>query len=136
MVEHGIIDNSAFIADRVRVTDTLAEAVGAADYIQASVLEQVDVKAVVSQDIGVAMRPEAVVGSSSSAIPASTFTVDAPNRHRFLVAHPVNPPHLVPVVELVPAPWMDAAILPWLRGAMEGSDRFRPRSNWRSTVSC
>src|ERR1700759_5215889 len=37
----------------------------------------------------------------------------------FLVAHPVTPPHLVPIVELVPAPWTDPAILPWLRGVMQ-----------------
>ncbi len=60
-----------------------------------------------------------MVGSSSSGIPASAFTEQAPRRSRFLVAHPVNPPHLIPLVELVPAPWTDPAILPWLRAMME-----------------
>jgi L-gulonate 3-dehydrogenase len=65
------------------------------------------------------IRDDAVVGSSSSGIPASAFTEHAPHRERFLVAHPVNPPHLVPIVELVPAPWTDPAILPWLRAMMQ-----------------
>ena len=65
------------------------------------------------------IRDDAAVGSSSSGIPASAFTEHAPRRERFLIAHPVNPPHLVPIVELVPAPWTDPAILPWARGVMQ-----------------
>jgi 3-hydroxyacyl-CoA dehydrogenase len=38
-------------------------------------------------------------------LPASAFTDRLANRERCLVAHPINPPHLVPLVELVPAPW-------------------------------
>ncbi len=53
--------------------------------------------------------PETIVGSSSSGIPASEFTEHVACRARCLVAHPVNPPYLIPVVELVPAPWTDAA---------------------------
>ena len=119
MAQHGLIDDADGIAARIVVVDRLGDAVGDADYIQESVFERVDVKRAVSQEIGAAMRPEAVVGSSSSGIPASAFTDDVPNRARFLVAHPVNPPHLVPLVELVPAPWTDPAIVPWLRSAME-----------------
>ena len=36
---------------------------------------------------------------------ASLFTEELTGRHRCLVAHPVNLPHLVPLVELVAAPW-------------------------------
>jgi L-gulonate 3-dehydrogenase len=46
-----------------------------------------------------------VLASSTSAIVASLFTESLPGRARCLVAHPVNPPHLVPVVELCGAPW-------------------------------
>jgi len=43
--------------------------------------------------------------SSTSAITASRFTETLPGRARCLVGHPVNPPHLVPLVELCGAPW-------------------------------
>ena len=119
MARHGLIDDADGIAARVKVVDRLVEAVGDADYVQESVFERVDVKRAVSREIGAAMRPEAVVGSSSSGIPASAFTDDVPNRARFLIAHPVNPPHLVPLVELLPAPWTDPIVVPWLRSAME-----------------
>ena len=42
---------------------------------------------------------------------ASLFTEDLKGRHRCLVAHPVNPPHLVPLVELVGAPWTAPATI-------------------------
>ncbi len=119
MAQHGLIEDVDGIAGRVEVVDHLGDAVEDADYVQESVFERVDIKRAVSHEIGAAMRPEAVVGSSSSGIPASAFTDDVPNRARFLIVHPVNPPHLVPLVELVPAPWTDPAIVPRLRGTME-----------------
>ncbi len=45
-------------------------------------------------------RPNAIIASSSSSIVTSRFAADLEGRHRCLVAHPVNPPHVVPVVEL------------------------------------
>ncbi len=119
MAGHGLVDDVDAIAARVTAVDTLAAAVADADYVQESVFERVNVKQAVSREIGALLRPDSVVGSSSSGIPASAFTAEVPNRSRFLVVHPVNPPHLVPLVELVPAPWTDPAIVPWLRAAME-----------------
>ena len=46
-----------------------------------------------------------MLASSTSAIVASQFTEPLAGRARCIVAHPVNPPHLVPVVELCGAPW-------------------------------
>ena len=119
MAGYGLVADVEALVSRVTVSDTMADAVGPADYVQESVFERVDVKTEICRGIGAAMRPDAVVGSSSSGIPASAFTAAAPNRSRFLIAHPVNPPHLVPLVELVPAPWTDPDIVPWLRSAME-----------------
>ncbi|PWC29214.1 3-hydroxyacyl-CoA dehydrogenase [Teichococcus aestuarii] len=116
----GLVEAVEPVLARITVCATLADAVGEADYIQESVLERVEVKQAACADIDAAMRADAIVGSSSSGIPASAFTAGLPKRERFLVAHPVNPPHLIPLVELVPAPWTDPAILPVLRAAMEG----------------
>jgi 3-hydroxyacyl-CoA dehydrogenase len=90
---------------RLTICNSLEEAVRDSDYIQESVFERIDVKTQIAQQIGDALKPGAIVGSSSSGIPASAFTAQAPHRERFLVVHPINPPHIVPVVELVPAPW-------------------------------
>jgi L-gulonate 3-dehydrogenase len=100
-------EDTATIVGRIRVHDALEDAVAGAFYIQESVFETVAAKTEASLAIDALMDADAVVGSSSSGIPASKFTEGCANRSRFLVAHPVNPPHLVPVVELVPAPWTD-----------------------------
>ena len=119
MKKFALIGDVKPVLDRIEVVDTLQEAVVDADYVQESVFERVDVKSAVCHEIGSCIRADAVVGSSSSGIPASAFTGHAPRRSRFLIAHPVNPPHLIPVVELVPAPWTDPSIVGWLRGVME-----------------
>ena len=121
MQEAGLVDAVEPVMQRFEVCPDLASAVASADYIQESVLEVKDIKQEVCLEIADAMRPDAVVGSSSSGIPASVFTEGCRNRSRFLIAHPVNPPHLVPLVELVPAPWTDAAVVEWLRGEMEAA---------------
>jgi L-gulonate 3-dehydrogenase len=115
----GLVDDVEGVLSCLHVDDSLAEAVADADYVQESVLERTDVKTAVSLEIDRAMRADAIVGSSSSGIPASAFTESCTNRGRFLVAHPVNPPHLVPVVELVPAPWTEPDLIPAVRAWME-----------------
>ena len=55
--------------------------------------------------------PEAILASSTSTFPASTFTETLEGRARCSVAHPVNPPYLVPLVEIAPTPWTDPAVV-------------------------
>jgi L-gulonate 3-dehydrogenase len=52
-----------------------------------------------------------VLASSTSAIPGARFTEGLEGRARCLVVHPINPPHLVPCVELVPTPWTAEATI-------------------------
>jgi 3-hydroxyacyl-CoA dehydrogenase len=60
-----------------------------------------------------------VLASSTSGIPASAFTESLPGRARCLVAHPVNPPYLVPLVELVGAPWTSPEVVARTRALMD-----------------
>src|SRR3546814_14841704 len=81
--------------------------------------EQVGPKAALFEAADRRAEPEAALASSSSAITASRFTEALPGRMRCLVAHPVNPPYLVPLVELCPAPWTDPAVVGRARAVME-----------------
>ncbi|MBC8118903.1 MAG: 3-hydroxyacyl-CoA dehydrogenase, partial [Burkholderiaceae bacterium] len=63
--------------------------------------------------------PDAILASSTSAIVASLFTAELGGKARCLVVHPVNPPHLVPVVELCGAPWTSEATLERARAVMD-----------------
>lgn len=107
------------ILSRIEVSQSLEAALAGAQYVQESVLETVEVKNSVCQQIDLVLEPRALVGSSSSGIPASAFTEGLKNRERFFVVHPVNPPHLIPLVEIVPAPWSDASLTAPLRGFLE-----------------
>ena len=104
---------------RITVAADLPTAVRGADYVQESVLERVDVKREVFAQIDAALEPGACVGSSSSGIPASAYTDHVRCRERCLVAHPINPPYLAAVVELVPAPWTSAETMAQVRDLME-----------------
>lgn len=115
----GLADDIETAIEAITVCDTLAATLDGVDYVQESVFEQLEIKTEVSAQIGALISAQTVVGSSSSGIPASAFTESVANRNRFVIAHPVNPPHLVPIVELVPAPWTDLEIVPWLRARLE-----------------
>ena len=103
--EAGLMDDPAAILQRITVAPTLAEALDGAAYVQESVFERIDVKSAVMSEIDTVIGPDTLVGSSSSGLAASLFTSHVACRARCLVAHPVNPPYLAPIVELVPAPW-------------------------------
>ena len=47
------------------------------------------------------LSPHVIVASSTSALVRSSIVADCTNKPRFVVAHPFNPPHLVPLVEIV-----------------------------------
>jgi len=65
--------------------------------------------------------PEVTLGSSTSSMPSSKFTEELKGRNRCLVVHPVNPPHLVPLVELVPAPWTDKEVVVRTKALLEST---------------
>ncbi|MEQ1806717.1 MAG: 3-hydroxyacyl-CoA dehydrogenase [Burkholderiaceae bacterium] len=102
---HGLVTDARAAAARVTVVHTLKEAVHGADYVQESGPENVEVKLATFAALDAAVSPRCVLASSTSAIVASKFTETLSCRSRCIVAHPVNPPHLVPVVELCGAPW-------------------------------
>jgi 3-hydroxyacyl-CoA dehydrogenase len=99
----------AAVRGRLRPAGSLREALAGADHVQESAPERVEVKQALWRELDEAAEPQTVLASSTSGIPASAFTEELQGRARCLVAHPINPPHIVPLVELVPAPWTDAA---------------------------
>ncbi|HYI68969.1 MAG TPA: 3-hydroxyacyl-CoA dehydrogenase [Skermanella sp.] len=84
---------------------TLEAALAGTRWVQENAPEDVEVKRALWARLDALAPPDAILASSTSAIVPSDFTADLPGRARCLVAHPINPPYLVPAVELVPAPW-------------------------------
>jgi 3-hydroxyacyl-CoA dehydrogenase len=111
LARHGLVDRPDAAAARVTSVETMAEAVAGADLVQESGPETVDAKRAIYAELDAAAPRTTVLASSTSAIVASLFTEGLAGRDRCLVAHPVNPPHLVPIVELCPSPWTSDATL-------------------------
>jgi len=102
---YGLVDDAARALARIAIVDRLEDAVADATWIQENLPEVLAAKRDVFGVLDRLALPSAIIASSTSALPASRFTEGLPGRARCRVAHPVNPPHLVPVVELCGAPW-------------------------------
>ncbi|MBE7220410.1 MAG: 3-hydroxyacyl-CoA dehydrogenase, partial [Caulobacteraceae bacterium] len=100
-------DAAEAVLGRITTPRSLEEAFAEADYVQESAPERVEIKRELYARLDTLVPPDVVIGSSTSGLPASSFTADMKTRARCLVVHPINPPQLIPLVELVPAPWTD-----------------------------
>ena len=115
---YGLVDDAARALARIAIVDRLEEAVADAAWIQENLPEVLVAKREIFAVLDRLALPSAIIASSTSALPASRFTEALPGRARCLVAHPVNPPHLVPVVELCGAPWTAPEIIARARDMM------------------
>ncbi len=106
--QHGLADGEP---GAVTTHPDLADALAGAAFVQESGPEALPAKQALFADLDRLAAPGVVLASSTSAIPASGFTEALSGRGRCLVGHPVNPPHLIPLVELCGAPWTTQATL-------------------------
>jgi len=88
----------------LRVAPTMADALAHADYVQENVSENLEVKRAVYTEIEAHARPDAILASSTSGLVPSGFTSHLAHPERCLVVHPLNPPYLIPAVDVVPSP--------------------------------
>ncbi len=102
---YGLVADAAAALRRISIAPTLEAALADAALVQECGPERVEIKRDLFAALDALAGAETILASSTSAIVASHFTEPLAGRARCLVAHPVNPPHLVPLVELCPAPW-------------------------------
>ncbi len=105
LARHNLCDDPSGALARISVSRTLEVALQGVSLVQENGPENVEIKRAIYADLDRLASADAILASSTSAIVASKFTEHLAGRQRCLVAHPVNPPHLVPVVELCGAPW-------------------------------
>jgi L-gulonate 3-dehydrogenase len=111
LARHGLCEDPAGALARISVSGSLTAALKDVSFVQENGPEKVDVKQAIYAELDALAPPDAILASSTSAIVASRFTEDLKGRHRCLVAHPVNPPHVIPVVELCGAPWTSPDVI-------------------------
>lgn len=97
----------------------LAEAVAGADLIIEAGPEALEAKQALLADIDAAAAPAVAIASSTTAHPPSALQARCRHPERVLVAHPFNPPHLVPLVEIVPSQTTDPAVTAFTRAFFE-----------------
>ena len=85
----------------VRFSTDLAEVLAGAGFVQENGPENEAVKRGLLAGIDALASPDAIIASSTSALVRSAIVADCADARRIVVAHPFNPPHLVPLVELV-----------------------------------
>lgn len=86
------------------IDNDLESAVSKANIIQEQGPENAAFKTALWPRVEQHCPPDALLWSSTSGIPASTQSTDMKDRSRLIVAHPWNPPHVMPLIEVVPSP--------------------------------
>ena len=112
LVAGGLVDDApAAVLERVSLCDDLAATLAGAIHVQECAPESLELKRRLFAELEETAPTDAVLASSSSALTISQIADGLATRSRCLVAHPGNPPYLIPVVELVPAPFTDAGVV-------------------------
>ena len=86
---------------RLRFVPDARDAASSADFVQENGPERLDLKRSLFAALDEAAPAHAILASSSSGIPASDFQDACRRPDRVLIGHPFNPPHLIPLVEVV-----------------------------------
>lgn len=122
MAEAGLIKSTDQIRGKIHAVKSLKEAISAVDFIQENILEQVEAKQRLFSEAESLAPADAIFLSSTSAIMPSVIFGALETRQRCLVAHPLNPPHLAPIVELCGAPFTSSDAVEKTRSLMMGCE--------------
>ena len=96
---------------RILLCGTLGEALAGVGYVQESGPEAIAAKQAIYRELDRAAGEEVILASSTSANDMTVIAEGVPGAHRCIVAHPVNPPHVIPVVEVLPGEKTDPRVV-------------------------
>lgn len=121
-LEHaGLLEDAAELPKRIEVFEDLGAALEEGVYVQECGPEKLELKREVFAELDRLAPEGAILASSSSGIVASAYTEGLRGAWRCLVAHPANPPYLIPFVELCPSPWTSEEVVQRVRTLLEGT---------------
>ena len=92
---------SGATADALRFEPDLEKALTGVDFVQENAPEREDFKTDLFARIDAVLPPHVIVASSSSGLIMSRLQSRCRHPQRFVIGHPFNPPHLIPLVEVV-----------------------------------
>ncbi len=102
--EHGLVDEKEIpsILGRIAGVTTIEDAAAGADFVIESIAEDLEVKRTAFKKIEAVCRPDTILATNTSGLSPTAIAEDLKRPERFVVTHFWNPPHLVPLVEVVP----------------------------------
>lgn len=103
--------SSQDVLSNLELHNSLKDAVADVDFIQENAPERLDLKQKLYQDITSYCPEKTLIASSSSGLKVSDFQKEAAHPERILLGHPFNPPHLLPLVEIVGGNLTDSLLL-------------------------
>lgn len=86
---------------RLRFVASVAAAVKGAQFVQENGPERIELKTPLFHEIDALVPPEVLIASSTSGLTASALQAGCRHPERCVIGHPFNPPHLIPLVEIV-----------------------------------
>lgn len=112
------------LADAVRLSPSLAETAQGADVIVEAIVEQPEAKRTLFAQLDELARDDAIIASNTSQLDVFPL-IPARRQRRALVAHWYTPPYIVDLVDIVPGPETDPAVVDEMRAMMEAM-RLKP----------
>ena len=121
LASFGLLEQKASeVLSRIRCSNSVEDAVSEAEFIHECGPEKREVKQAIFERLDSCASAEAIIASASSAMSISSFAGHLSISSRCLIAHPANPPFLLRVIELVPAPFTSDETLQKARLILEG----------------
>jgi 3-hydroxyacyl-CoA dehydrogenase len=87
--------------ERLKFTRDMKDALSTADFVQENGPERPDFKIKLFADMDDATPPDSIIASSSSGLTMDVIQSGCKRPERCLIGHPFNPPHIIPLVEVV-----------------------------------
>lgn len=130
MAENDIVKEEEVepILAKIRTTIRLEDVAGC-DYVQESTVERIDAKVETLRRLEGIVGREAIIASSTSGLSATTMQAGMKHPGRLVIAHPFNPPHLMPLVEIVSGEKTSQATVEAVHGLMESLGKVPVRIN-------
>jgi 3-hydroxybutyryl-CoA dehydrogenase len=100
-----LLGSDPALLDRITAHDTMAAAVASARFVFEAAPEKLDLKQRIYAELEAHVAPETILASNSSAIPSTEIGRRLKHRARVVGTHFWNPPHLVPLVEVIQSEW-------------------------------
>ena len=118
-----LFEDESRLLDRIMVHSRLAPAIAGAGFVFEAAPERLAVKQQIFAELESLVSTDTVLASNSSAIPSTQISRDLTHRERVIGTHFWNPPHLVPLVEVIQNQWTANDVVEQMMALLRGAGK-------------